>query len=98
MKFVAVLIAFVALMTSCALVPAHENRENRFSAYLFWENRLLKSSELSDAVWLLKSGPFGRSKIAIFFGYINNLSSCKEMADLHNKAHPEVSYHCRAND
>jgi hypothetical protein len=56
-NFGALLVGLAVLAASCTFIPALEHGENRFAAYQLLENRLFRSSELSNVVWLMKSGP-----------------------------------------
>ncbi|MBP7253185.1 MAG: hypothetical protein KBA75_06855 [Alphaproteobacteria bacterium] len=87
-----------AIIIAWLVIASLATRENRFSIYQNLENNLFKSSHHTDVVWLLKDSPIAHSRIALFFGYSDNHTSCNEFAELYNKEFPEVHYYCKKDD
>lgn len=80
------------LLVSCN--ASSDGQVWRFTRFAKIENGLLLPRGHSPVVWLKKRSVVAESHIALFFGYINNLNSCGEFAELYNKAYPEVHYFC----
>ena len=78
----------------CALfVSACDNSYESQRAKL---EKFVKSNKIgsSSDAWLVKYGAAGPERIAIIFGFTDDNSFCKEIAELYVKKHPLDSYTC----
>jgi hypothetical protein len=68
---------------------SHEAQREKFDKFVV-KNRVGSSSDS----WLIKVGAFGPEKVALIFGFTDDQSFCREIAELYMKKHPMDTYRC----
>lgn len=81
---------FVALAVPAnALADEYENQVRRIE-FLF----SIKKTGHSPDVYLVKDGGAGLERVGIIYGFADDFSFCRDIADLYMRRHPTERYIC----
>ncbi len=84
----------ILLLAACLLFcvscdSSYEAQRTKFEKFV----KAGKIGSSSD-VYLVKNGAAGPERIALIFGFMDDFSFCREVAELYVKKYPRDSYSC----